>query len=169
MTQHGMSNAPSFQSLSSSFPPPFYLFISSLLSLLPLSFPFRPLLTPLLLFWFLFSRSVSVLACNTHSYAQIHLHSQANTWNGTCHYQSRPAGSFIITLFVVCVCCAHILLYTCMSFYWFSTDIFHTKAHWVILFFSLSNAHMSNTTLHKTTAPVLNRARNSFGFDLESA
>lgn len=158
-------SAPSFLYLSS-FPPLFILSSPSLLPLLLPSFPFQPLLSLPLLSWYLFFKILRLyLYAAQHSYTQIHSHSLANTRNNTCHYQCRPAGSFVITLFVY-VCCAHIIYLHVFLLVFLTYLSLSTLSH---IIFPLSNAHMSNTTPHKATAPVLNRARNSFGFDLESA
>lgn len=124
-------------------------------------------LSPLLFFWYLFLK-VCVCTRMQHAHSQSYIQ-----WNNMSHYRSRPAGSFVIKLFVFVCCSAHIhtslssgfsLLHqhteSCLSFFSFFSFSF---------FCHLSRTHMSKTALHKATASVLNRARNSIGFDLESA
>lgn len=154
---------------SSSCLSPFPVLLSSLLLSLCsrrlLSIP-RSLSPPFLLISFFLKVCVCTRMQHAHSQSYIQ-------WNNMSHYRSWPAGSFVIKLFVFVCCSAHIhtslssgfsLLHqhteSCLSFFSFFSFSF---------FCHLSRTHMSKTALHKATASVLNRARNSIGFDLESA
>lgn len=167
MRQHAMFLLPPpvflFLSLASSCPP----FISSPLPLLPPSSFHSPLSLPSFSFDIFFLK-VCVCTRMQHAHSQSYIQ-----WNNMSHYRSWPAGSFVIKLFVFVCCSAHIhtslssgfsFLHqhteSCLSFFPFFSFSF---------FCHLSRTHMSKTALHKATASVLNRARNSIGFDLESA
>lgn len=124
-------------------------------------------LSPLLFFWYLFLK-VCVCTRMQHAHSQSYIQ-----WNNMSHYRSRPAGSFVIKLFVFVCCSAHIHTSLSSGF-----SLLHQHTESCLSFFSffpfpffchLSRTHMSKTALHKATASVLNRARNSIGFDLESA
>lgn len=143
MRQHAMFLLPPpvflFLSLASSSPP----FISSPLPLLPPS-SFHSPLSLLLFFWYLFLK-VCVCTRMQHAHSQSYIQ-----WNNMSHYRSRPAGSFVIKLFVFVCCSAHI-----------HTSLFRifslTPAHrvmFVFLFFfflflflpSFAHSHVKNCT-----------------------
>lgn len=156
MRQHAMFLLPPpvflFLSLASSCPP----FISSPLPLLPPS-SFHSLLSlspPFLLISFfkglcLYSHAARTLTV-IHSVKQ---------------HVSHYLFLFVVLHTFIRLSLQDFLSYTstpshvCLSFLFFPFPFF---CH-------LSRTHMSKTALHKATASVLNRARNSIGFDLESA
>lgn len=136
-----------FTSLSSS-PLPFFT-----LGSFHLLFSSPPLSSPLVRFcFFLFFYLFFVFTCRQHT--QIYIYS--NTFLIISTGQQAALSSGCLFMFVGMQ--THTRLHTL---------IFHSRTHWVI--FLLSHTQMLNTGLHKAAAPMLNWARNSIGFDLESA